>query len=189
MKKLLSLVPWLCLGLFAVEMAAVMAPRKSGDLHTAEFGKLPVMMGGRVQPLDSVARNALLQIRSTSDVPLEMVPSWKFWHHPEKLRSSEWLLEVFFKPEVADTRPIFLIHHPDLLSEFDLEEKGIEKSGLRYYTFQEIATIWDGVTERARHASEVEDAQRTSYQKQVLKLYNVMALYQRLKNSVQPEGM
>src|SRR5439155_22021035 len=37
-------------------------------------------------------------------------------------------------------------------------------------------------------AGEVEDAQRTTYQKQVLKLANALALYQQLKNSIQPEG-
>ena len=71
-----------------------------------EFARLPVLLNGRIQPFDSVARNSLLQIRSTSDVPLEEVPSWKFWHHPKKLKATAWLLEVMFKPEVADTRPI-----------------------------------------------------------------------------------
>ena len=88
-----------------------------------------------------MARNALLQIRSTGDVPLEQVPSWKFWHHPKKLKSTEWLLEVMAQPELADTRPIFLIHHPELISELKLQDKGVEKSGLRYYTFNEIQPV------------------------------------------------
>ena len=60
----------------------------------AILGGLPVLLNGRIQPFDSVARNSLLQIRSTGDVPLEEVPSWQFWHHPKKLKSTEWLLEV-----------------------------------------------------------------------------------------------
>ena len=41
-----------------------------------------------------------------------------------KLKAAEWLLEVVAKPEVADTRPLFLIHHPDLLNEFDTRLNG-----------------------------------------------------------------
>src|SRR6188472_2041403 len=135
MKRILNLLPWALFLLFATEIIVVMLPKKDGEFHTAEFGRLPVLLNGRIQPFDSVARNSLLQIRSTGDLPLEILPSWQFWRHPKKLKSTEWLLEVFFKPELADTRPVFLIHHPDLINELKLGEKGVEKSGLRYYTF------------------------------------------------------
>ena len=188
MKIVFKTLPWLFLALFATEIIVVMLPKKDGEFHTREFGRLPVLLNGRIQPFDSVARNTLLQIRSTGDVPLEQVPSWKFWHHPKKLKSTEWLLEVFFKPEIADTRPIFLIHHPDLISELKLDDKGVEKSGLRYYTFNEIAVTVGEIGKQARKAGEVEDAQRTTYQKQVIKLANAVSLYRRLKSSLQPEG-
>lgn len=187
MKKLFKILPWFFLALFATEMVVVMLPKKNRDLHVAEFGRLPALLSGRVQPLDSVARNSLLQIRSTGDVPLEILPSWQFWRHPRKLRSTEWLLEVFFKPETADTRSIFLIHHPDLISELKLGDKGIEKSGLRYYTYNELKPSLDEIMTQATNAGEVKDELRTTYQKQVLKLGNALNIYQRLKNSVQPE--
>ncbi len=188
MKALSKIIPWCAFALFAIEIIVVMLPKKDGELHTKEFGRLPVLMNGRIQPFDSVARNSLLQIRSTGDVPLEQVPSWKFWHHAKKLRSTEWLLEVFFKPELADTRPIFLIHHPDILSEFDLAEKGVEKSGLRYYTFEEIKSSLREINNQAQIASDTKDEVRNTYQKQILKLANAIFLYQRLKNSIEPEG-
>ncbi len=187
MKSFLRILPWLFLAVFAAEIVVVLLPKKDGEFHTAEFGRLPVLLNGRIQPFDSVARNSLLQIRSTGDVPLEEVPSWKFWQHPKKLKSTEWLLEVFFKPDVADTRPIFLIHHPDIISELKLAGKGVEKSGLRYYSFVELGPVLDAIAAQGRQASSIEDAQRTTYQKQVLKLANAMMLYQRLKNSIQSE--
>ncbi len=189
MKAFYKILPWFFLGLFATEIVVVMLPKRDGELHAREFGRLPVLLNGRIQPLDSVARNALLQIRSTGDVPLEEVPSWKFWHHPPKLSSTDWLLETFFKPQVADTRPIFLIHHPEIISELKLGEKGVEKSGLRYYTFAELGPVLSEIGAQGRQASEIkEDAQRTTYQKQILKLGNAVILYQRLKNSMQPAG-
>ena len=102
MKTLYRLLPWMFVALFATEIVAVLLPKKDGEFHVREFGRLPVLLNGRIQPFDSVAHNSLLQIRSTGDVPLELVPSWKFWHHPKKLKATEWLLEVMLRPEQAD---------------------------------------------------------------------------------------
>ena len=117
MKWFYKSLPWFVVALFGMEIVAVMLPKHdtAGQFEIREFGKLPVLLSGRIQPFDTVARNSLLQIRSTGDVPLEVVPSWQFWHHPKKLKSTEWLLEVMTKPEVADTRAIFLIHFSELI--------------------------------------------------------------------------
>src|SRR5579859_7182848 len=189
MKTIWKWVPWLLLALFACEVIAVLMPKKDGEFHVREFGKLPVLMGGRVQPFDSVARNSLLQIRSTGDVPLEEVPSWKFWHHPKKLKSSEWLLEVMARPEDADTRPIFLIHLPELLGELKLEDKGVAKSALRYYTFEQLKPVLKTISDQSQRAGEIKTEDQTAFQKQVVKLANAVMLYQRLKVTLQPEGV
>src|SRR6185503_5642106 len=162
---------WFFVLLFVTELVVVLLPKKDDEFHVREFGRLPVLLNGRIQPFDSVARNTLLQIRSTGDLPLEMVPSWKFWHHPKKLKATEWLLEVMARPEAADTRPVFLIHHAELLGELKLQDKGVEKSGLRYYTFKELEPLLPVIEEQGKKAEAVkEEAQRTPFQKQVLKL-------------------
>jgi len=188
MKWSYKIIPWFFVALFASEIIAVMVPKKDGTYHVQGFGALPVLLNGRVQPFDSVARNSLLQIRSTGDVPLEEVPSWQFWHHPKKLKSTEWLLEVMTRPEVADTRPVFLIHFSDLLSELKLQDKGVEKSGLRYYTFQQLTPVVDEIFKQAQKANELKPEQQTTFQKQVLKLANAVNVYRRLKFTLQPEG-
>lgn len=187
MKLFLKILPWFFVALFGAEIVAVLAPKKDGEFHVREFGALPVLMNGRIQPFDSVARNSLLQIRSTADLPLEEVPSWKFWHHPKKLKSTEWLLEVMFHFEQADDRPIFLIHHPDLLSELNLQDKGVEKSGLRYFTFHQLQPVIQVIWEQGTQARNVpEESQRTPFQKQVMKLQNAIFLYQNLKVTARP---
>src|SRR5438045_9714751 len=127
MKPILKMLPWCLLALFVAEIIAVILPKKDSLYHVREFGRLPVLLNGRIQPFDSVARNSLLQIRSTGDLPLEEVPSWKFWHHPKKLKATEWLLEVMARPETADTRPACLIHHAELLGEINLQYNAIER--------------------------------------------------------------
>src|SRR3989449_98295 len=187
MKWISKIVPWCFLALFATEIIVVMLPKKDGEYHVREFGRLPALLDGRIQPFDSVARNSLLQIRSTGDVPLEEVPSWKFWHHPKKLKATEWLLEVMTRPEQADDRSIFLIHHPDLISELRLQDKGIKKSSLRYYSFNEIRDVAEEIIEQGQKADRVKEELQTTYQKQVAKLAHAVFLYHRLKNSLRPE--
>lgn len=188
MKKLLKVLPWFLVALFATEIIAVLLPKKDGEFHVNDFGRLPVLLNGRIQPFDSVARNSLLQIRSTGDVPLEEVPSWQFWHHPKKLKSTAWLLEVMAKPEDADTRPVFLIHLQELLGELKLDDKGVEKSGLRYYTFNQLKPVLRTISEQSQKASKIKAEAQTPFQKQVVKLANALMLYQRLKVTLQPEG-
>ena len=187
MKLLFRLIPWCFVALFGTEIVVVMLPKRDGEYHVRAFGSLPVLLNGRIQPFDSVARNSLLQIRSTGEVPLEEVPSWQFWHHPKKLKSTEWLLEVMTRPNTADTRPIFLIHHAELLGELKLQDKGVEKSGLRYYTFQELAPLVAEINDQAQKASAIKSENQSSFQKQVTKLANALALYQRLKFTLQPD--
>ncbi|MGA2865915.1 MAG: cytochrome c biogenesis protein CcsA [Verrucomicrobiota bacterium] len=188
MKWFLKIMPWFWVALFGAEIAAVMAPKQDGALQVREFGRLPVLLAGRVQPFDSVARNALLQIRSTGDAPLEQVPSWRFWRHPRKLKSSQWLLEVMTRPEIADTRPIFLIHHSDLLGELRLQDKGLERSGLHYYTFNELKPVVEEILRQGQQAATVKSEGQSSFQRQAVKLANAVNLYRRLKFTLQPEG-
>jgi len=187
-KILCQLLPWFFVALFAAEIVAVFfAPKKDGEFHAREFGKLPVLLNGRIQPFDSVGLNSLRQIRSTGDVPLEEVPSWKFWHHAKKLNSTEWLLEVLFRPDDASKRPIFLIHHPELLSELKLEDKGVEKSGLRYYTYAQIEPLREEIWKQGGAAREIKDEKlHTPFQRQVIKLQNAIHLYEHLQTAVHP---
>ena len=189
MKKWL---PWLCVIIFGGEaliMALVLANAKPkpGVFDSAGFAKLPVLLNGRIQPLESVARNTLLQLRSTQDVPLEEVPAWQFWKHPKKLKPADWLLEVLLQPDKADDRRVFLIHHPDLLSALKLEGKGAEKSGLHYYSFNELRPALAEIEKEGKQAEAVKPELRTPYQKQVAKLHNAAILYGiRLRHSLRP---
>src|SRR5436190_8035465 len=65
-------VSWFLIVLFAGEIAAAISvKRKDKSFAVSEFAKLPLVFNGRVQPMDSLARNSLLQIRGITEVPLE----------------------------------------------------------------------------------------------------------------------
>ena len=57
-------VPWLTVLVLAGWLLSTFRPPPETGFHTRDFGKLPVLLNGRIQPFDSVARNSLLQIRT-----------------------------------------------------------------------------------------------------------------------------
>jgi ABC-type transport system involved in cytochrome c biogenesis permease subunit len=118
---------------------------------------------------------------------LEEKKAWEFWKHPKKLTATAWLMEVMMRPELADERRIFLIHHPDLLSELKLENKGVENSGLHYFSFNEIEPALDEIQKQGQRVNEIEPELRKPFEKQVIKLHSGLILYRRLKNSLRPE--
>ncbi len=203
---------WILPGLMALwVLSSMRAPKERTDFNSAEFGRLPVLLNGRVQPLDSVAFNALLQMRGTTSVPLEgnagrgaawgdflalrdQFPGtleerkwWQFTKHPKRLKPVSWLLEVAYKPELADNRHIFLIHHPELISELKLQNQGVENSGLRYYTFNELTNHFEVLEQQTERIRKIDPQARTPFEKSAAKLHFSLGLYHRLRNSFRHE--
>ena len=65
MNRFTRALPWILVALFAAWVLSAFRPPKEQGFKLSEFGKLPVLLEGRVQPLDSVARNTLLQTRTS----------------------------------------------------------------------------------------------------------------------------
>ena len=81
-------VSWFILVLFAGEiLAALLIPRKDKSWAMSQFARLPLLFDGRLQPVDSLARNSLIQIRETMSVPLEGNGEKGAWGTWEELRA------------------------------------------------------------------------------------------------------
>ena len=80
------------------------APTDSFDLEG--FSRIPVLRGGRVKPIDSVARNALLVLRNKRTALDEA---------GNKIPAINWFAEVLFNPEGGDNLKTFLIDHDQVL--------------------------------------------------------------------------
>ena len=74
-------------------LSGAQTPKPVNGFDIAGFGRLPVLLNGRVQPFDSVARNALLSMSGRSLVRVPGAPA---------ISPSEWLLEAMTKPDLAD---------------------------------------------------------------------------------------
>jgi ABC-type transport system involved in cytochrome c biogenesis permease subunit len=169
------LFPWLVLILVAACISYGWRPRKTvkGDFDIAQFGKTPVLVGGRMKPLDTVARNSLLIIHGKQQLALE---------GGRRLTSMEWLTDALFNAPVADEYPLFLVQNAEVLGLF-----GWEQSDRKYFTFAEFAPFLQKIEEQGEESEKLESVQRSAYQNAILNLRNALLLYQRLKNSIRPE--
>jgi ABC-type transport system involved in cytochrome c biogenesis permease subunit len=188
MKKFL---PWIFVAVFAFWfLGGVQAPKQKDGYNIADFGRLPVLLNGRVQPLDSVARNTLLVISGRSTVPYGPEKSVLGMKYQDRMTPSQWLLEAMTQPNLANTRKIFRIQHPDLEGLM-----GTDKVGLQYYSFDDLTNQLQHIEEQARtiinsEEDKGEDAEklRTPFQKDLMHLYNSLVLFDRVKSSIEPEG-
>jgi hypothetical protein len=182
-------LPWIILGVFLIYVAAAMfrPVRSSGGFNVAEFGRLPVLMSAHVQPLDSVAHLALFQIRGTMNLPVENPNArrWQVWKRTLTLDPAEWLLEVLAKPAVADTRKIFPINDSNVLSRLQLKPG----AGEGYYAFKDLQAKLDEIGKETARIAKLEPGVRAAWERQWLKLQNALVIYERLKNSLQPNSL
>ena len=145
-----------------------------GDFDLTKFGKIPVLVGGRVKPLDTVARNSLLIIHGKQTVNLT---------NGKQLGALRWLTDTLFNAPLADQYPVFVIQNADVLGLFGWEQKD-----RKYFSYAELSPFLRQIDEQGALSEKLQSVQRSAYQNAVLNLRNGLVLYQRLKNSLQPEG-
>lgn len=185
MKKWL---PILITGVMAAWFLSTLRPPEDKTFAFTQFGSLPVVFNGRVQPIDSLARNSLLQIREKQEANLE---PWKGGtEHPKIISATEWLATVMMDPQTADEWPVFRVDNPEVISLLKLPTRDLSqhRDG-KYYSWAEIQPglrALDSETERIE--SEKKDAsQRNAYERAAMKMRERLWLYVQLKNTVQPE--
>jgi ABC-type transport system involved in cytochrome c biogenesis permease subunit len=190
-------MPWIAVAVFAGWFLGGMQPPKPKEgFDIAGFGRLPVLLDGRIQPFDSVARNALLMISGRSIAysavpppPSAMEKLMGATNGPP-LSALEWLLDTMTRPEVADQMKVFRTQDPDLDGLL-----GAEQAGLQYFSFNALTNQIEQIQSQAQKLMEAEQSQgedaaklRTPFQRDLMHLYNSMVLYNRLRNSLEPEG-
>ena len=172
--KLARYLPWLAAGVALIgAVSGLFGSGQVRNMDVQRFAQLPVLEGGRVKPLDSIARNSLLVIRSQQS----------FRYNDRTVNADEWLLDVLFRPEVADDQPLFVINDPDVLGLI-----GIKQSAERYFSFKTLMPHIDEIQKQSEAAHPVDAKQRTRYQSAIINLFERLYLYHRLKHTMQIAG-
>ncbi len=179
MKKWL---PWMLVALCAGWVLSTLHEKPEIGFNTRVFAKLPVLLNGRIQPMDSVARNTLLQLRTKQSVYLENANQKGMFAQGTSLSAIEWLMGVMMKPEIANEQKVFRIDNPELLGLLKLPENE------KYFSFAQLQPNFQEIEKQsARIAQEQKaDQTRTPFEKQVMKLYDSINLYQRLMVTLRP---
>jgi ABC-type transport system involved in cytochrome c biogenesis permease subunit len=158
------LLPLLCLLALGTGAWRGLKQPPGPDLHT--FGSLPVVANGRVQPIDSLARNALLSIHGKQQVPGKDAPP----------SPTAWLAELAFQPEAADQRTIFLIQHDEVLGLL-----GLTADEGKYFSFERLVPRLGKMSEEASRIAAKEPQTWSTYEKAIMKLWRDLERYQQLK--------
>ena len=179
-------IPWMVGGVFGLWALGSLRVPADKQLAVNEFGRLPVMFGGRVQPFDSLARNSLLQIREKARANFEPWKNW--WQRPKLISATEWAMLVMMKPAEADTWPVFRIDNPDVVSLLKLPEKKEGECDGKHYSWQQMEPKLAELRREASRAQDKKKASQNAYDRALLQLWNSRMIYLRLKNALGPAG-
>ena len=139
-------------------------PTETFDLEG--FSRIPVLRGGRVKPIDSVARNTLLVLRNKRTALDE---------NGSKVPAINWFAEVLFNPEAADKLKTFLIDHDQVLGLLGKNFLLMENS---FHT-KNSEPFLSEIDSSAREAGNVEQEKRDSFDQNIIDLYRSVLLYRK----------
>ncbi len=163
-------------GLLALASGAftLRLPKNPDAFDSEGFGRLPVLVNGRLKPLDTVARTSLLLVQNRQRVKTPAGAT---------LTPNQWLLDTLFKPELADTYQVFRIDNNEVLALLRLSTDD-GNGGVRF-SFNQLKDRLDDLDQQAERAARLESAEQNAYEREVLKLRNRLHTYLGLRYSLQ----
>ncbi|MFZ9683679.1 MAG: cytochrome C biogenesis protein, partial [Cephaloticoccus sp.] len=170
MKKLLPLIVLL---LGAAWLASTLAARRGDSPFDLDgFGRLPVLANGRIKPLDTVARSALLQLQGRQRVKTA----------EGSITPMEWFATLAFESAKADALQTFEIVHPDVLALFQLAPEDGDKK--KRFSFNQLQAQIPELMRQSQLAQQLEAPQRNPFQRAVIQLHANLNRYFELKHTL-----
>lgn len=154
---------------------AVPKPVVQQDMNLDRWGEIPVAFKGRVQPLDSIARTTLRQLRKY-EIPVK----WD-WQAQKEVKHPpvQWLADWVFGADGADEYRIFKINDPEIVQALGLERR---KSHL--YSMQDLANVekeLQSYVEKARETNQRDPSEVSTFQKKIIELDEHLAMVRNLR--------
>lgn len=182
--KRAKIADWVAIGLALAlgigVIGAGLRPATSGsDFALDRFAQTPVVHGGRIKPIGSLARTSMLIIsdkRSFEDAA------------GEEQSAMVWLLDTLTRlqgNEVSLEHKVFRIDNHEVLGALGLEPR----PGDYRYALNEFSEKLPAIRNDVEAALELESDQRSLYQKQLLELNSHVGLYLSLAGWRQPHAI
>lgn len=155
-----------------ISLAMVMLPRgeKADQFHLKQFGAIPMWYKGRPQPLDTFARNTLMQLsdyQSYKDANGKSQPA------------VQWLIDLMADEDKARALPIIRIENEEVRMAIGLKTR----PGFTYSINELNATI-DKIIEQAQAAAKTPPKERTLLQRKTVELANRLVFYSFLERTL-----
>jgi ABC-type transport system involved in cytochrome c biogenesis permease subunit len=169
-----TLIGWAIMALVLIyALAPLLQTDRRNGFEMQKFGRLPVLLNGRIKPLDTVARTSLLIIHGKQTLATEN----------ETMTPMDWLTEVMLAPDKANLRKVFVIRNSDTL-----DALGLKEDAGKYFSFREFVPHLEDIQQQAQLAEKVEAALRSPFQRDIIKLFERITLFHRLENTLEVAG-
>ena len=118
----------------------------------------PVLDEGRLKPLDTFARNLLVQFSGKD--------------HVAKEQGIEWLCKLLFRPDATLNDKIFLINNPDVAAAL-----GITAEQHRRYTPSQLIAVYNKLAQLALAANNIPEKERSLVENELLRIFSNINVY------------
>lgn len=174
MKSFQRFIPWIVfvLALIYASQKIISPDQIQSPYDLNAFREIPVSAKGRTKPIDTVARNGLMNISGRQSLTNE---------DGSELTAVEWYIELATVPMEGLDRRVFRIDHPDLLTLAGLDEEDRTR-----FSYSEISGAEEEINRQAMLASKVKGKARDPFQRAVLVLAQRLSLYRDLSQITTP---
>ncbi len=125
-----------------------------------------IQESGRIKPLDTYARNVLLQLSGRRSF--------------DRRPAIDWLAKLLFTPNETRDDKVFLINNSDIPYAL-----GIEPDHKRRYSFSQLEKNFQKLEGFARSAAQIDPKKRSVVENEFLRVFEVSQLYLKLAVSLQ----
>lgn len=125
------------------------ASNEGKEISTEALGKIIVLEEGRKKPLDTYARNKLIQFSGKQKV--------------SGSTALQWISRVLLNPDAANNDPIFLINNPEVA-----DALGITPRAKRRYSFSELYNASHKLNQLANEAMKKEREDWSAFDREII---------------------
>lgn len=148
--KILTRIVFICLILICSMVPSTFASKSDKTFSPESFGKITVLENGRKKPMDTYARNKLLQFSGKQKL--------------KKSSALEWMTRLIFDPSEADKDKVFLINNPDIADAI-----GITPVVKRRYSFSDLQNGLQKIGELSEKAMKEPPEQWSPFDKEIIR--------------------
>jgi ABC-type transport system involved in cytochrome c biogenesis permease subunit len=168
--------PWIIgLVLLFWAVSRMLPPKEVPGFDVPGFGRLPVLVDGRVMPMDTLARVTLSEMNhhgayTTATGNIEL--------------PSRGLMEILMRPENSDTAKLFEVSNQEIIDLFGSQDA---KGQFVHYSFNELKPFFGEIEKQAGLAGQSDPEARNPFARGIIKLRDSLRVYLELKNTLQAE--